>query len=547
MQILLFISGLGILLLAMRLMEQALASLGEGYIRRYLLHGTRTPVLGVMFGILTTAILQSSSIVGLMTMAFVGAGILPLRNAIGIILGSNLGTTFTGWLVAWIGFRMDLAGFYDICIGSGALLTVLSAENSRKQLTGRFITAFGLLLFGLVLMKDSISFIIELVDVESLRALPVPVYFLFGMLLTALIQSSSATMMISLSAVSAGILDLHSAAALVIGADLGTTSTIIIGAMGGTRIKRQIALVHFIYNLMVDLAALLALPLLLAMVSRLFAIGDPLYALVAIHSSFNFLGLLVFVPCAGKLVMLVMKLAPAPAGRKLLVNEVTTEVPAASFAALEQDVRMLLMASILLNGWRLGLLNDRKAARETLLPENIEVAYDDLKDSENQLTDYLLDLGRREMDQPQVARLQQLRVCIRDCLYSTKAVKDLDEDMKQFFRESDDTQSQFLEDLLDETGAVYSAAFGLMEHQDKVAPEEIKKLLDRVRLAHGAANARIYEGIDRPVFAKQQASTALNINRDLLLAGHSLVNALEHCLLQSEQALTVSELLNLRN
>ena len=547
MQILLFLSGLGLLLLAMRLMEQALSALGEGQLRNVLQSWTSTPHRGVVTGTLSTAIFQSSSLVGLMTMAFVGAGILPLRNAIGVILGSNLGTTFTGWLVTWIGFRLELDSFYAVCMGTGALLTVLTRAGSKLQQLGQFVTAFGLLLFGLVLMKDSIAFVVELVDVTRLQNLPVPVYFIFGMVLTALIQSSSATMMISLAAVSAGIIQWQSAAALVIGADLGTTSTVMLGSLGGSTIKRQFALVHFVFNLVTDLLALLALPLLLWLVTSVYSITDPLYGLVAVHSTFNFLGLLLFLPLTDQLRRLVEKLAPLPEHRKLQITQVTTEVPSASFMALEQDVRYLLTSCILLNAWRLQLLPEQMAARRLLLPETIESSYRELKDNENQLTDYLLDLGRREMDQEQAGRLAQLRVCIRDSLYSTKAVKDLEKDVRELAGTAATPQSAFLDGLLQVTETVYTNALKLLENTDDGTTNELGMMLQSIRDAHGRANTEIYELIDRQVLARDMASSALNVNRELLLAGHSLVNALEHCLLPGEQARTVSELLNLRN
>jgi len=547
MQIMAFISGMGILLLAMRMLEQSLALLGEGHLRQALQRGTSTPFQGVLLGIFMTAILQSSSIVGLMTMAFIGAGVLPLRNGIGVIMGSNLGTTFTGWLVAWIGFKLDLAEFYTICIGAGALVTVMSKESGRLQSTGRFVTAFGLLLFGLVLMKESISFVVELIDVASLRALSLPVYFCFGVMLTALIQSSSATMMISLSALSAGILDLQSAAVLIVGADLGTTSTVVLGSLGGSTTKRQIALVHVVFNVATALIALLSMSLILKLIADVYSIEDQLFSLVAFHSTFNLMGLFMIVPFASRIEALVEKLVPGPKKRKLLIAEVTTEVPAAAFSALEQDVRMLLAASILLNAWRLGLLQDRKAARETLLAESVEIAYNELKDAENELTDYLLELGRKEMEQVHVSRLQQLRVCVRDSLYSTKAIKDLEKYMKLFMEEEGSPRARFLSGLLTVSDEVYGTLLDILEGQDKVSPEQLRQLLDRVRIAHDSANSDIYEAIDQRFFAREQASSALNINREFLLAGHSLVNALEHCMLPGEQARTVSELLNLRN
>lgn len=548
MQILLFIAGLGLLLFAMRMLEQALGKLGEGRLRQALQVFTRSPLHGILLGIVTTAILQSSTVVGLITMAFVGAGVLPFRNAIGVILGCNLGTTFTGWLVTYLGFALDLDAHYAILLGLAALATVLTRDGSRYQDIARFVFAYGLLLFGLVLMKDSISFVVDLVDVARLQSLPLPVYFMFGALLTALIQSSAATVAITLSALSAGILELDSAAALVIGADLGTTNTVIVSSLSGAIIKRRIALVHFLFNLVTDVLALLCLPLLLRLITDVYGISDPLFALVAIHSSFNFFGILLFLPLIDVLQKFVERRIPLPPVHNLLVSQVSPEVPAAAMQALEQDVRNLLVACILLNGWRLQLSGEwQDVARQSLLPDTVDAAYSQLKQWENQLTDYILKIQRKPLQPAQLMRLQQLLVCVRDCLYSTKAVKDTTKDLQIFHQLGNDAVSGFLAELMRTVQQVYTEALALLETTASTSLEQIKEILDRVRGAHARSNTAIYELIENGDFEKDRASTALNINRELLLSGHSLVNAIEHCLLPGDQARTVSEILNLRD
>ena len=548
MQILLFIAGLGLLLLAMRMLEQALGKFGEGRLRQALQVFTRSPLHGIVLGIVTTAVLQSSTVVGLITMAFVGAGVLPFRNAIGVILGCNLGTTFTGWLVTYLGFTLNLDAHYSVFLGLAALATVLTKDGSRYQDAARFVFAYGLLLFGLALMKDSISFVIDLVDVSKLQSLPLPVYFVFGALLTALIQSSAATVAITLSALSAGILELHSAAALVIGADLGTTNTVIVSSLSGAIIKRRIALVHFIFNFVTDVLALLCLPLLLTLITDIYGIVDPLFALVAIHSSFNLFGIVLFFPFLDVLQKFIERRIPLPQAHNLLITQVSPDVPAAAMHALEQDVRNLLIACVLLNGWRLQIPGERDvAARRLLLPDTVDAAYKELKQWENQLTEYILKVQRKNLQPLEATRLQQLLVCIRDCLYSTKAVKDMTKDLQTFRQLGSKPVAVFLDALLQVVAQIYSEALALLESNANTSLEQIKGILDQVRETHSRSNTAIYDLIEKGDFARDRASTALNINRELLFSGHSLVNAIEHCLLPGEQARTVSEILNLRD
>jgi phosphate:Na+ symporter len=546
MLILVFISGLALLLFAMKLMERALAGLGEEQLRLALEKFTSSPLRGIVFGVAATGILQSSTVVGLITMAFVGAGVLPFRNAVGVILGSNLGTTATGWLVTWIGFQMDLAELYVPLLGAGALLVVAGRDDGKLQQSGHFVVALGLLLFALVLMKDSVGFIVELVNIERLQSLPLLLYFLFGLLLTMVIQSSTATTLITLSAMGAGIIDLQAASGIVIGANLGTTGTLALVSLKGSVLKRQTAAVHVLFNIAVSGGALLALPLLLSFITEGMGIRDPSYGLMFLYSFINLAGILLFLPFLDRLRGLAEHLFPAPERRALLVSQVDTAVPQASLKALEQDVRAVLTSSVLLNAWRLGILEARSGQRKVVLAETAQAAYAELKADENVLSDYVFELQRVALTQDEVRRTQQLLVCIRDCLYSTKAVKDVEADLVRFHLESGVEVRIFLNRLLASVEALYAQALRLLEADCCITADDFKAMRDRVRESHAASNVAIYQLIDQRGFRHDRASSALNINRELLLSAHSLLNALQHFLLPGEQAATVSEWLSTR-
>lgn len=547
MQIVIFISGLAILLFAMKFMERALAGLGEDQLRQALEKFTSTPLRGIVFGVVATGILQSSTVVGLITLAFVGAGVLPFRNAVGVILGSNLGTTSTGWIITWIGFQMDLAELYVPLLGIGALLVVAGRDDGKLQQGGQFVVAMGLLLFSLVLMKDSVGFIVDLVEVERLQSLPLALYFLFGLVLTMLIQSSTATTLITLSAIGAGIIDLAAAGAIVIGANLGTTSTIALVSLKGSVLKRQTAAVHVLFNLVVSLSSMLALPLLLRLITDGAGVHDPQYALMFLYSLINLCGILLFFPVLDPFRHFIERLFPAPARRALLVTQVETSVPPAALKALEQDVRALLVSSVLLNAWRLGILDARSAERKVLLAETPQAAYAELKADENLLSDYVLELQRVTLTQDQVRRTQQLLVCIRDCLYSTKAVKDVEADLVRFRLESGVEVKTFINRLLQSVEALYAHALQLLEADCCITADDFREMREKVRESHAASNVAIYQLIDQRGFRHDRASSALNINRELLLSAHSLINALQHFLLPGEQAATVSEWLSTRS
>lgn len=546
MQLLTFLSGLGILLLAMKLLEQSLAAIGEGQLRKALEYFSGTPLHGVVLGTVATAILQSSTVVSLMTMAFVGANLLPMRIAIGVVMGAGLGTTSTGWLVAFAGLGLDFSRFYVPLLGLGALMSVFGRENGKSVAWGGFLVALGFLLFSLELMKDSISFIVELVDVSVLRDLSPLFYYLFGILLTAVTQSSVATTMIGLSAMHAGIMDLLPAVALVIGAKLGTTSTLLLGSLKGAVTRRQVALISVLFNGLVSVVSFIFLGPLVRLVAEDFGISDPLIQLAVVSSLTSLAGIVVFLPFVSLLQRAAERVVPLPTRHTLAITEVSTEVPTASLAALEQDVRELLMAAVLLNAWRLGVLESRKTSRTVLLAETAQASYAELKNREAQLSDYILDLQRVGLLPEQLRRCQQLLVAIRDCLYSSKAVKDVEADLVRFRLESGVEVRQFIDKLVGSVEDLLEQAMGLLGAECCITKQDFRAMRDAVRRSHAESRAAVYDMIDQRGFKYDRASSALNINRELLLAAHSLINALEHFLLPGEQAATMSEWISTR-
>ena len=155
------VAGLGIFLYGMMVLEQALRTLGTRAFRRILRDYTNTPVRGVMMGVVSTACLQSSSMVGLIVLAFVGAGILTMANALGVIFGASLGTTFTGWIVATIGFKLSLTEYALPLLAVGTLGTVFISTEHRRHSQARLLLGLGLLLMGLDFMKTSMGTLVE--------------------------------------------------------------------------------------------------------------------------------------------------------------------------------------------------------------------------------------------------------------------------------------------------------------------------------------------------------------------------------------------------
>ncbi|MCU0359041.1 MAG: Na/Pi symporter, partial [Cyclobacteriaceae bacterium] len=242
------LAGIGIFLFGMFELEESLKNLSGGTFRRLIRKFTENWFRSVLSGIISTAVLQSSTAVSLMVLAFAGAGIMGMENAIGVIIGSNLGTTLSSWIVATLGFKLKIEILAMPFIGLGGLGLIFFGKSTRATNISKFMVGFGFLFLGLDYMKTSIEGLATAYDLTSLRHLPAISFILIGFLLTAIIQSSSASMAIILSALNSSVITFPLAAYMVIGTNLGTTLTVLIGSLGSQTIKKRVAISHLLFN-----------------------------------------------------------------------------------------------------------------------------------------------------------------------------------------------------------------------------------------------------------------------------------------------------------
>jgi len=299
--------GLGLFLLAVNMITEGLKQAAGHALRDLLGKWTRSPAHGIATGVTITALVQSSSAVTVATIGFVNAGLLNMYQAIGVVYGTNIGTTVTGWLVAIIGFKIKVEAFALPVIGIGMLLR-LTGGGSRRAPLGLAIAGFGLFFIGIDVLKDAFEGLATAIDLQKFTVdgvLGVLMYVGIGFLMTVLTQSSSAAIAITLTAASGGVLSLHAAAAMVIGANVGTTSTAAISVIGATPNAKRVAAAHILFNLVTGAVALTILPLLFWIVnlsSELLGLeGIPAVTLALFHTVFNILGVLLMWPLTSRL------------------------------------------------------------------------------------------------------------------------------------------------------------------------------------------------------------------------------------------------------
>ncbi len=303
-----FVGGIGLFLLGMRLMTDGLRVAAGSALRRILERSTQTRVRALVAGLCITSAVQSSSAVTVAAIGFVNAGLLELPRAVWVVFGSNVGTTITGWIVAVSGLDVNIEAMALPLVGLGTVLKVTGPEQRRGAL-GEALAGFGLFFLGIGFLESAFGELAEGADVAGFGPGGVGgavVYVLVGLVLTTLTQSSSAALAVTLTAASQGVLDLPMAGAMVVGANLGTTSTAVLATIDATPNAKRTAAAHVAFNLITAVVALALLPWLLSTIAwSLEASGFPAAtatSLAIFHTVFNVLGVLLMIPISGRLV-----------------------------------------------------------------------------------------------------------------------------------------------------------------------------------------------------------------------------------------------------
>ena len=339
LQVFTLLGALGMFLYGMNLMSSGLQKAAGERLRGFLSAMTSNPLKGVLTGVGITSIIQSSSATTVMVVSFVNAGLLTLTQAIGVIMGANIGTTVTAWMVAWLGFKADIS-ILAIPLMLFGFLFSNSKKDQRKNI-GELIVGFCLLFLGLSFMKESVPDLRETPEVlefvktwSSYGFGSVLLFLAFGTILTLVLQSSSATMAITLIMLSMGWIPFGMACAMVLGENIGTTITANIAASVGNTQAKRAAMSHTIFNLFGVLWALILYKPFLNLVGliteKLFGLPNPategfsvseptapegtaaLYGLSMLHTLFNLTNTLILVWFTGLIAKVVSWIIRTP-------------------------------------------------------------------------------------------------------------------------------------------------------------------------------------------------------------------------------------------
>ncbi|MEA1918839.1 MAG: Na/Pi cotransporter family protein [Campylobacterota bacterium] len=309
-------AGVAIFLIGMYFMEDGFKVFAGGTLKRLLQKTTGTLMRAFFSGFIATSIVQSSSLVAVITISFLSADLIALAQAIGIIFGSNLGTTSTAWIIAAFGVKVKIAYYAMPMLIFGIILRSVSSKT--YQGFGFILLGLGFIFLGIGYMKEGFDTLKDAIDLAQM-AIPgfmgLVIYIVVGIAATVILQSSSASLAIIITALAAGQIEYIGAIALAIGSNIGTTITAILGSLASNINGKRLALAHLVFNLLTALIAVVFLSQIMSLVEVLSKVlGIPadnyMLKLSLFHTVFNLIGIIVILPFTNYLVRFIKKIMP---------------------------------------------------------------------------------------------------------------------------------------------------------------------------------------------------------------------------------------------
>ena len=306
-------AGVSIFLFGMLSLEEGFKIFSGGTLEKVLQKSTNKLYKSLSFGIIATTIMQSSSLVSVLTISFLSAGLIGLAQGIGIVFGANIGTTTGAWLVAGFGLKVKISAYAMPMLVFGIILIFQKAKALKG--IGYVLAGLGFLFLGIHYMKEGFEAFKSTIDLSSLGGTGIKYLFIFtgvGIFATVVMQSSHATLVLIITALSVGQISYENALALAIGANVGTTITAIIGAMSSNIVGKRLAGAHLIFNFTTGIIAIIFMSQMMTMVEYVshnvgISATDYTLKLAVFHTIFNVIGVIIMIPLINKLVVFLEK------------------------------------------------------------------------------------------------------------------------------------------------------------------------------------------------------------------------------------------------
>ena len=449
------IAGIAVFLIGMVFMEDGFKLFSGGMLEKVLEKSTSSVPKAIGAGFIATAIVQSSSLLTIIVISFLSAELISLSGAIGVVFGSNIGTTTTAWIVSAFGVKIDIAYYAMPMLIFGVLFRFKS--NKTYQGFGNILIGLGFVFLGIGYMKEGFEALkagLDLAQFAMSGYLGVLVYILIGVVSTVVIQSSSATMALIITALATGQIEYINALSLAIGANIGTTVTAVIGSLSSNANGKRLAVAHFIFNLVTGLIAIVFLYQLadsVDYISSIIGIDAKDYAmkLALFHTIFNIIGVLSVAPFTAKLVRYLESLfneeEEKDISRARYLDDVVIMVPEAAISALKKELIHLYENATEVLSHALSLhrhifigkgdeISKVVATSVTMIDINIDEVYKKKIKSLYGDIIHFATISQENMSVDDKHKIYALKVACRDIVATIKDVEDLQKNVTRFMK-----------------------------------------------------------------------------------------------------------------
>ena len=539
------LAGVAIFLIGVKFLEESLQELAGRPFKLFLKKQTQNKLKAIGGGAVVTAVLQSSSIVGLMVLAFVGAGIIQMQNALAIILGANLGTTISNWMIALIGFKVNIENIALPVVGIAGLGYVIFDRSSRLHNWSRFLLGFSFLFVGLGYIKTGIEEIVHHLDLKQYENSPAIIFFLIGFVVTTIIQSSSATMAITLSALFAGAINLYDSMAITLGSEVGTTIKLFIASIKGSAVKKRVALGNFLINIITVSVVMAFLSPINGLITEVFSIKDDLIALVFFQSLVNIIGIILFYPFLNLLGRFLEKKFGSADDETMFIHKVDVKEPSTALDALEKETShfIIIVCNYVMNTFDVkDKIQKDVSLHKKFLEHNIHEKYDYIKFLYGEIHSYYIQIHKTTTDKESVEKLDRLMSSVRNAMYAAKNFKDALPDKEQLQNSSNDIKFAFYNQSKQEVRKFCEAIQELLSKDEQDHTKELSKIYKSVTSGYTATLQHLYKEGTTGNVNETEITTMLNFNREIFTGFKSLVFAAKDILLDKDQSKQFDEL-----
>ena len=527
-------AGVAILLFGMITLEDGFKVFAKGPVKSLLRKVTDKRYLSITVGAFVTALIQSSSLVTVITISFISAGLITLAGGIGLIFGANLGTTATAWLVAGFGLKVNISALAMPMLIFGIIFS-FQKSRSLKSL-GNILSGLGFFFLGIYFMKEGFDVFSKDFDLTVYAVsgtLGVVIYTGIGILITAILQSSSASLALILTAVSAGQIEYENALALAIGTNIGTTITALIGSLGTNVSGKRLAMAHLIFNLLTGMIGLVFLNPLSGLVDYLSGVlgvqkEDYALKLALFHTVFNLLGVCLMTPLINRLESFLQYLIKDHRIKDIdepkFLNKSSLELPQTAISSLENETKYLFenaiyeIVSHAMNIHRSDILSNIKS--KTLVQKSVAEIDIDIRDlyihKVKTIYGKILEFAtiaqsELQLSKAQHKRISEIKIANRKMVEIIRDVKELRRNITVYIYSDNKYIQMEYNNLRRRVVKVYRAINKFKAEENKEEHyEKLKEMRDQAREKSILENEQINELIRKNLISTDMASSLVN-------------------------------------